>query len=329
MKTFLEKIENIFNSKYGQLYIYGIVLFLCFFIMSQQNFKTGVNDDVFHRNAVENFGSAWNFMIDQYKSWNPRYFTSLAMAYIMDKNIWLWRILNSIVLFCLFYYLNNIIKSVYNIDNKNISNLIFIGIFTAFSLLPLGMYSQSITWVTGSFNYLWPATALIISFYYLFNFVFNKISMKYYEFILLIPIVLFATNMEQSTLIFLTMYVIGIIYAFIKYKTINIYLLFLFIFGLISAYFIFTSPSLSVRYEAEIKNWYPQFVNLSLFNKIILGYAYTVANGILLHNYQTTIVLSILLYIIYKKYNKNNKVLSVVILLPALYSLLYYICGGG
>ena len=326
IEKFFEKIENIFNSKYGNIYAYGIVLILCFFIMLGQNFRLEtVDDDVYHTKAVEKFGSAYKFMIAQYENTNGRYFTSLVMSFVMDKNIWLWRILNAFVLFGLIYFLNNIIRIIYHTDKK--ANIITLfGIFASIALLSTGIWTQSITWVTGSFNYLWPATALIISLYYLFNFIFNKISMKLYEFILLIPVVLYAANSEQSALIFSTMYILGMVYAFIKYRTLNIYLVILFLFGSISTYFLFTAPSLSIRYMAEIKNWYPQFINLSLFDKIILGYAYTIAYGILLNNYQTTIALSILLYIIYRKINKNNyRKLSIIILLPAIYSLLYYI----
>lgn len=324
LEKIFNKIDNLFNSKYGNLYAYGIIFILCFFIMAGQNFRLEAgNDDLYHTQVVEKFGSAFNFMISQYENWNSRYFTSLVMAFVMDKNIWLWRILNSFVLFGLIYYINKIIVAGFHI-NKKVSIITFFAVFSAVALLSSGIWTQSTTWVTGSFNYLWPATALVISLYYLFNFIVNKISLKFYEFIILIPVVMFATNVEQSALIFLTMYFLGIIYAFVKYKKVNIYIFMFFIIGLISSYFVFTSPSITIRYFAEIKNWYPQFADLSVTDKILQGYAYTVAYGILLNNYTTTIALSILLFIIYKR-DYDKKKYNFIILLPAIYAIIYYI----
>ncbi len=83
--------------------------------MTGQNFRlVPGNDDIVHTILIDKYGSALNFMIEQYKVWNSRYFTSLIMAYIMDKNVWLWRILNTFALFLLFVYSANIIKALYN-----------------------------------------------------------------------------------------------------------------------------------------------------------------------------------------------------------------------
>lgn len=57
-------------------------------------------------------------MLNQYEYTNSRYFTSFIMAYVMDKNIWLWRILNSIVLFIFIIYSAKIMKVIYNLDIK-------------------------------------------------------------------------------------------------------------------------------------------------------------------------------------------------------------------
>ena len=58
--------------------------------------------------------------------------------------------------------------------------------------------------------------------------------------------------------------------------------------------------------------------------KAVYGYAYTVIYGFLLYNYLNTILLSVLLFAVLKK-QYNNKILNIISLLPALYSLMYYI----
>lgn len=105
MKKTYRKIKNIFNNKYGIIYAYSIIFILCFFIIAGQNIRTNPYDDILHSQAVQKFDSAWNFMLNQYEYTNSRYFTSFIMAYVMDKNIWLWRILNSIVLFIFIIYI--------------------------------------------------------------------------------------------------------------------------------------------------------------------------------------------------------------------------------
>lgn len=322
IEKFFEKIENIFSSKYGNIYAYGIVLILCFFIMLGQNLRTEPHDDIVHSNAVKQFGNAFNFMISQYENVNGRYFTSLVMAFVMDKNIWLWRVLNSIVLFGLIYYIYKLFSSIYNKKDK-VFRIAFFGIFATFALLSSGIWTQSITWVTGSFNYLWTTTALVILLYYILNYIFNNISLKIYEFILIIPLSLYAANSEQSALILLTIYFFALIYAYFKYKTLDIYFIALFILCIISAYFLFTSPSMLVRYEASMSARYPQLAELSFLQKSLLGYPYTVLYGLLLNNYTLTILLSFLLFVIIKK-QFNNKIYNILILLPALYALIYY-----
>ncbi len=324
MQKIFEKIENIFNSKYGNLYGYGIIFILCFLIMAGQNFRLEIgNDDLYYTKVVQKFGSAYNAMIDQYKNWNSRYFTSFVMAYVMDKNIWLWRILNTSVLFAFFIFSAKIIKVIYNLDIKKYTVTAFL-IFASFALLSTGIWTSSITWVTGSFNYLWPASSLAISFYYLFNSSFNKEKLKLYQFIILIPVVMFASNTEQSALICVAMYSIVIFYFILKERYFDKYIILLYVIIIISTLVVFLSPALPIRYTAEVKNWYPIFNEMSILTKALHGYSYTILVSFLLFDYPNTILLSILLFIILRK-QYNNMIFNIISLFPAFYSLIYYI----
>lgn len=321
-KTYI-KIKNIFNNKYGIIYAYSIIFILCFFIIAGQNIRTNPYDDILHSQAVQKFDSAWNFMLNQYEYTNSRYFTSFIMAYVMDKNIWLWRILTSIVLFIFIIYSAKIMKVIYNLDIKKYIILLF-GIFTSFALLSSGIWTQSITWVTGSFNYLWPACALSISLFYLFNSVFNKEKIKLYQFVILIPIVMFACNIEQTALISVTMYSIIILYYALKYRFFDKYIFLLYIIMIISTLIVFFAPSVTARYLSEIQRWYPVFSELSILQKIVQGFPYTVLYGMILNNYTETIVLSVLLFIIVKN-QYNKKIYNIFALIPAFYAVIFYI----
>ena len=323
MRSLLKKLLETGNNKKNNLYIYIFLFIMCFLLIAGQNIRTTPYDDIYHSQAVQKFGSAWNFMIEQYKNWNSRYFTSLIMAFVMDKNIWLWRILNTIVLFTFIIYSSKIIQAVYKLDIKTYI-IILVGMFASFALLSSGIWTQSITWVTGSFNYLWPACALSISFYYLFNSVFNNEKIRLYQFIILIPVVMFACNIEQTALICVTMYTIVILYYVVKYKFFDKYICLLYIIMIISSLIVFLSPSVSARFAAEVQTWYPLFNELSIFQKTVQGFPYTVIYGMLLNNYTETILLSVLLFIILKN-QYNRKIYNIFVLLPAVYSVIFYI----
>ena len=324
LEKIFNKIDNLFNSKYGNLYAYGIIFILCFFIMAGQNFRLEAgNDDLYHKQVVEKFGSAFNFMISQYENWNSRYFTSLVMAFVMDKNIWLWRILNTVMLCLLFIYSAKIVQCIYKLNSQKFYIILF-GFFSIFALLPSGIWYWSVNWVTGSFNYLWPAASLVISLYYLFNTLLNKQHLTFIKFLFATPFVLYAANVEQSALILVTFFFITIIYSFIINKYYDIYILLLFVFGIISTYIVFASPAQEIRYVKEIDGWYPMFNDISLIYKMILGFSYTVVYGFLQYNYTTTILFAIILILIIK-HDYQNKYFLFFLFLPLIYTLTYYI----
>ncbi len=323
MQKLSEKLSKISNNKNIKLYVNFFLFIICLLLIIGQNIRINPHDDILHSQAVQKFGSAWNFMLDQYTNWNSRYFTSLIMAYIMDKNIWLWRILNTVVLFVFIIYSAKIIQVIYNLDIKKYI-ILLLGIFASFALLSSGIWTQSITWVTGSFNYLWPACALSISLFYLFNSVFNKDKLKLYKFIVLIPVVMFACNVEQSALICVTMYTIAILYYVVKDKFFDKYIFLLYIIMIVSTLIVFSAPSVAARYASEVQTWYPVFNELSILQKIVQGFPYTVLYGMILNNYTETIVLLVFLFIILKN-QYNKKIYNIFALIPAFYSILFYI----
>lgn len=324
MNNIIKNLKSLLGSKYRYYHILILLLIICSMLIFGQDFRLNPwTDDVYHKEVVEKFGSSWKFMIEQYKNWNSRYFTSFVMAFVMDKNIWLWRILNTLVLFLFFIYMSKSVYAVYK-NTKSSLSIITLFMFSVFCMMPFPIWYWSITWVTGSFNYLWPACALSISFYYLFNSVFNKEKIRLHQFIILIPVVMFACNVEQTALICITMYSIVILYFILKEKYFDKYVLILYLFIITSTLIVFLSPSHSIRYAQEVKTWYPMFNDISLIKKAVYGYAYTVIHGFLLYNYLNTILLSVLLFAVLKK-QYNDKLLNVISLLPAFYSLMYYI----
>lgn len=322
IKYILDKVNNIFTGRYGYLLVSVTVFIICFLVMGRENYRLHEgNDDVWYTQVLQQFGSSWNFMQEAYKGLNGRYLTAFVMAFVMDKNIWLWRILNTIVLFLFFIYSAKVIYVLFK-QSKYYLNILIIFAVSAFFLLPYNIIHWSATWVTGSFNYLWSSALFLIIFYYFLNSTLNHKKVKLYEFIILIGIVFYAFQVEQTSLIMLVFGAILMIYSFVTNKYIDKYLLALYIIGIIASYFLYSAPSVSYRYYSEVKTWYPMFNELSILEKIIQGYPYTIIQGMFLNNTIYTFCLSIFLFLISLK-QKNNIFKAGFALLPALYTLIY------
>ncbi len=266
---FINKLQCIYNSKYFTYYIYGLLFLICFFVMTGQNYGRYIPFD---------------------------------LAYIIDIIIWLCNILNGIVLFGLLYYIINIIKIIYK--PSKIQFLILVLMVLSTYGLSSGIYIQSDISITDLCNYLWPASALMCYFYFLFNYIYNNRSVKLYEFIILIPIVILATNKEIG-LVFVVMTIIWMIYHIIKNKTFDKYLLLLFIIGCISLLH-------SLLYS------------LFYIEKFVLEYTYAIVYTFFKNNYISTIFLLIILFIVINNQYKN-KIQNKILLVPIFYTLFLYI----
>lgn len=324
MKNIVKKFTILYNSRYGSLILYILLFILCFILIAGQDYKLHRADDKFHVLLIEKYGSPLKAMYQMYENINGRYFVSIVMTYVMDKDIWIWRILNTLMLFILTFFSAKIVQLCYGLKREQFHVVLYI-IFALLCFMPADVWNWSVTWVTGSFNYLWPLAAFVIVMYYILNSYLNNKQIKWYEFMFLIPITMYATSTEQPALVFLTMVLIFTIYSAIKNKYIDKYVILLFLVGIISTYFLFTSPSMEKRYLKEITRWYPMFNELSLWTKSVLGYSYTVIYALLLHNYATTIFLCFMLYLLIKTY--RNKIYNIITIVLLLYPLFYYVLG--
>ena len=324
MNKINKKIIVLYNSQYFGIILYFLLFILYLILMAGQDYKLHRADDKFHVLLIEKYGSPLKAMYQMYENTNGRYFVSIVMAYVMDKDIWLWRILNTFMLFILTIFSAKIIQVCYSLKKEQFYVVLY-AIFALICFMPADVWNWSVTWVTGSFNYLWPLAAFVIVMYYILNSYLNNKQIKWFEFIFLIPVAVYATATEQPALVFLTMVLIFTIYSAIKNKYIDKYVILLFLVGIVSTYFLFTSPSMEKRYLKEITRWYPMFNELSLWTKSVLGYSYTVIYGLLLHSYATTIFLCFMLYLLIKTY--RNKIYNIITIVLLLYPLFYYVLG--
>ncbi len=157
-----------------------------------------------------------------------------------------WQLLNSFFLAAIVFFIFKIAV----VDKKNAiyRNLLTLTIIT-FSVfyLHISMTRQSVYWITGSFNYVYPFF-LFILFWYLIT----KTEISNYNLIVLCLIgFLSAATTEQNAMITIGLVFMYVINDLIVNKRINKKLIFAFIFTLLGALTVFLAPATFYRYTLE------------------------------------------------------------------------------
>ena len=147
-----------------------------------------------------------------------------------------------------------------------IKSLICILIFS----IPTEVFSASISWITGSYNYLWPVSCLLLTILPFKNSIFKEEFNKKWYFLLIFMAILGA-NMEQASLIMFVFAFITNIYIVVRDKKIRIDLVIFNIFIAINTAVLFLAPGNYERSNKEIVNWFGQWDMISLPTKLMMG----------------------------------------------------------
>ncbi|TKJ86655.1 hypothetical protein PaeCFBP13512_19365, partial [Paenibacillus sp. CFBP13512] len=142
-----------------------VFIFLFIFILNSLiNFSPG--DDEYFKNISKTM-SLYDFIYMRYTIWSGRVFADSILYLIMDENIWIWRILNSIIIFMLPI-------AIVRIFSMKISFKYFLIAFCSICCISFNVISSGFLWVTGSINYSWPILLGILSSIIYTDILFNK-----------------------------------------------------------------------------------------------------------------------------------------------------------
>ena len=296
MKKIFKKVFKIENIPYL------ILALMMFWIFTKVTITSG-DDEWFSAILDKSFnGSLVAYLKERYTGWTGRIVIESIMVPMFAYNIWIWRILNTIMTIILALGIYKLIPDKYTkqlTSSKKllIKSIICISIFS----LPDDVFSSAISWITGSYNYLWTMACGILSIlpfkYALFN---EKFDKRWY--VLLVFTVILGCNMEQVSLVVLCFALITNIYVFIRDKKINVALVIFNTFILINTAILFLAPGNYERANKEIVSWFGQWDMISLPVKLMMG-----TNLFLEHIFDKNIILLALLVIllniaIWKKY---------------------------
>lgn len=319
MKKILKKVFKAENIPY---LILGLMMFLVF---SKVNITSG-DDEWFSTILDKSFnGSLIAYLKERYTGWTGRIVIESIMVPMFACNIWIWRVLNTIMSVILAIGIYKLIPYSYireiTVSKRMlIKSLICILIFS----IPTEVFSASISWITGSYNYLWPVSCLLLTILPFKNSIFKEEFNKKWYFLLIFTAILGA-NMEQASLIMFVFAFITNIYIVVRDKKIRIDLVIFNIFIAINTAVLFLAPGNYERSNKEIVNWFGQWDMISLPTKLMMG-----LNLFLEHIFESNIIMISILVIlinivIWKKY--KSILIKVIGAIPIVVVIIKFIEG--
>ena len=268
-------------------------------------------DDISYFSSILDNYSLKDFLITRYNTWSSRVIIESILV-VVSRNIYLWRILDVCMIVLLVYSVNKIFFKESN--SKNIILCCFL-----FFLYPMNDMRQA-GFAATTTNYLWCLSCMMFSFIPYRNIYFGEnIKKRWIPFYIFSLI--YACNQEQAVCIIIMVSAACLIECIRKKRNYKYILLCLGI-AISSLIFILTCPGNTVRKMIEINNYYPEYINLNVLDKIYLGLTSTLSllakNIFVLWFFTFCIMVCTFL----KKENIYNKTLSVgMILIVSLLSI--------
>lgn len=202
----------------------------------------------------------------RYFNWSGRMFPDALAYLLLDNEVWLWRLLNPLVLIILSYSIIRLIK-------KNVSFKDVIVAFLLVGFFAQNVLSSGVFWITGSLNYLWPITFAVIAMIPFADRVFKNESIenKVSFYIYLILGFLSSFGNEQVALCMSCFSVISLIYLYIRNKIIDKKLIIISGIILLGTSILLLAPGNQIRWVKEVNFWFPGFDHLSIKDHFYIG----------------------------------------------------------
>ena len=212
-----------------------------------------------------------NISILQVLGINARIVPNFVAGLLISKSLIIWKVFTPFLFVLLIYSIIKMIISTNEKNKQNISGIILFVTLTFAYIYPL-VLTSSMFWIAGSFIYLWPVSIGCYSFLH-FTLLSNNKEVKLWKMVLFLISAFYAAfSQEQISLILSVFSIIFIIYfSIIKHRPFNRYLMiqtFIYICGTL---FLLLYPSSHSRFQSEIITWYPEFSNLTIWDKIFRG----------------------------------------------------------
>ena len=292
-----------------------LLMIFCAIVISRSIFVGG-SDDEFYSKIIKNNNTEILFI-------NNRILINAIVSLVEYGGIYVWRICNTIVCGLLFLYIIKITDMTIECEESMCLNF---GICSVFFLIPINVLSPSVFWATGSFNYLWGATAGLLFLFPFFKLLYGKECTKM-EFIVSFIGGIHAGNLEQISAVQVCFATLILIYCLKKKKKIEKQYWILLLISVVSLGVLLLLPFNSDRNISAIAQYYPDWYMMTFIDKVYQGVVNICAHLV----DKAAILLGIFTCVVWIAIckTKNSKIIKCVAILPCVYSLINILskCG--
>ncbi|MBQ8815972.1 MAG: hypothetical protein IJZ84_01670, partial [Lachnospiraceae bacterium] len=253
-------METKFGIKKIIWMIIVIAIFVLQFFCSEQ-----LGDDMFFSDVLDEMSLA-AFLNKRYFTWSSRIVIEAILVFVASRSPWIWRILNAMVIIVLIEAVSKVFGRGETYENKILFSCLLLFIPAA-SLKSAG-------WITTTLNYLWVLAFGIVVIVSLRQIMEDTLKLSGF-FISLIALI-YATSMEQMAAILFGTYLAAGVYMVATKKNVNWMYLVQFAFIILSLCFILFSPGNTRRTAIETEKYFPVFQDLTVFQKVCMGFLVTV-----------------------------------------------------
>lgn len=247
---FIKLIKNIIKSEKFPF----LILFLAMIILHR--YINMVSDDIWFAKVTQTY-SFNSYIAMRYATWTGRVSVESILYYIFKNNASIWRIVNPIIITLFTFSISRIIVG-RNVLSKGENHIINWFICLGWFYISKEILNDSVFWITGSINYLWTITAMIIALIPYRDAIAKEYNGKF-NIMYLILSIFASSGQEQASLIMLAFSLIISVHLIIRDKKINKYLIIQTFFIILGSLVLFLAPGNVARTHSEINTWLPNY----------------------------------------------------------------------
>jgi len=310
-------MKQIFKKNFNfTLVLYSILFFILMFIMKDYSFKDYA-DDMVYQNTFNEYSNWFCWAQDFYHGWSGRVAIHTLLIIILNLPVVIWQMLISVTIILILHYTLKTATLLSDVSVK--SSPLFARIVMTLLPIALPVYfwhmfrDWTITWCTGTMNYLLPGCCLLISLYPVLLHLFQRQPQKKdYIFALIAGII--TTSSEQTGAIFLVYSTLLIGYQLIQTKGQSISRPVLALCAALNILSLISilAPGNRLRGSMEVA-WFQGFPTLNPADKLILGVQHYTGH---MHR-NDTLLFIILMFLALFILNRSKKINELYVLLGA------------
>lgn len=206
------------------------------------------------------------FLHDRYIGWSSRIVIEAVMMPLIAMNPWVWRILNILVVLLLVWNTADL----FSVGNRLQAQVMLFGLMWGIPLASL----HSAGWITTTTNYMWVLVLGLVAVRPVKHWVMKE-KISRWEYAVCPLCIIYAANMEQMGAVLLGVYILFGIYLFVEERKLSPFYFVQMLLVVLSLVLILAAPGNVSRNLYESGKYFPEFLNLSLGEKLLMGFLET------------------------------------------------------